>query len=212
MSKFAELLAQLNTEQEAQDNLAKALPQQDSQDDKKIQDAAGEGVDDDEEEDIIDETEAVDEEPMAKSMTLADGEEVIDATDLLKSLQNDITEHGDVLAKALPQVLHLMQGQSKMIQQQGDLIKSMQTRIDDLAGQGRGRRAVVSVMEKPAAGAFEQMTKSQGDGLTPQEFMLKANSAFDKGAITGVQLTTLDVCLREGKQIDPALIQKIANS
>ncbi|MNC43705.1 hypothetical protein D3C75_925800 [compost metagenome] len=56
------------------------------------------------------------------------------------------------------------------------------------------------------------MTKSQPDGITPQEFMLKANTAFDKGVINGMQLTTIDVCLREGKGIDPALIAKIANS
>lgn len=213
MSKFAQLLAQLNAEQEAQDTLAKALPQQDSQDDKKIQDAAGEGEGEGEEEESAEgegEGEGQGEESMTKSLTLADGEEVVDATELLKSLQNDVAEHGDVLAKALPQVLLLMQGQSKMIQQQGDLIKSMQTRIDELAGQGRGRRAVVSVMEKAVAG--EPMAKSQADGITPQEFMLKANNAFDKGIISGVQLTTLDVCMREGKPIDPALINKIANS
>ena len=203
MSKFQELLAQLNAEQEAQDTLAKALPQ-DSQDDATIQAAAeegqtegegeGEGEGDDEGEG---EGEGEGEVSLTKSLALADGEEAIDATELLKSMQGDIAEHGEVLAKALPQVLQLMQGQSKMIQQQGDLIKSMQTRIDQLAGQGRGRKTVVTVQEKVPAGETT-LAKSQPDGITPQEFMLKANSAFDKGIITGTQLTTIDVADREG--------------
>ncbi|WNL63646.1 hypothetical protein ST4_088 [Aeromonas phage ST4] len=215
MSKFDELLAQLNAEQEAQqDTLAKALQQQDGQDDKKIQAAAGEGEGDGEGESIEGagegEGEGEGEESMTKSLTLENGEEAIDATELLKSMQADLAEHGEVLAKGMPQLLTLMQGQNKMIQQQGELIKSLQDRVGELAGQGRGRKAVVTVTEKLAAG--ETMTKSQSDGITPQEFMLKANTAFDKGIINGVQLTTLDVCLREGKPVDPALIAKIANS
>lgn len=214
MSKFAQLLAQLNAEAEAQETLAKALPQQDSQDDKNIQAAAEDGAGEGEEsieEDGAGEGEGEGEGTMAKSMTLAGGEEVIDATELLKSMQDDLNEHGEVLAKALPQVLQLMQGQSKMIQQQGDLIKSMQTRLDQLAGQGRGRKAVVSIVDKPAAG--ETLAKSQQeDGMTPQEFMLKANTAYDKGIISGVQLNTIDVCLRQGASLDPSLVNKIVNS
>lgn len=215
MSKFQELLAQLNAEQEAQDTLAKALPQ-DSQDDETIQAAAeegqgeGEGEGDDEGEG---EGEGEGESSLTKSLTLADGEEVLDATEMLKSMQADLTEHGEVLAKALPQVLQLMQGQSKMIQQQGELIKSMQTRIDQLAGQGRGRKTVVTVQEKLPAGETT-LAKSQPEGITPQEFMLKANNAFDKGVITGTQLTTIDVAVREGKvaSLDHSLLTKIANS
>lgn len=209
MSKFDELLAQLNAEQEQQDIMAKALPQQDSQDDEKIQAAAEEGNDDGEES-VEGEGEGTGEESMTKSLTLENGEEALDATELLKSMQADLAEHETVLSKALPQVLQLMQGQSKMIQQQSDLIKSMQGRIDQLAGQGRGRKTVVTLAEKVIAG--EQMTKSEPDGISPQEFMLKANTAFDKGVINGMQLTTIDVCLREGKGIDPALFTKVANS
>lgn len=202
MNKFAELLSQLNAENEQQEALAKALPQ-DSQDDEKIQAAAEDGEGEEDEE-------GDGEESMTKSLKLEDGEEVIDATDMLKSLEAQIGEHDDVLAKALPQMLTLMQGQSKMIQQQGDLIKSLQTKVDALAGQGRGRKAVVALNDKPAAG--ETMAKSEPDGLTPGEFMLKANNAFDKKIISGVELSTIDVCLRTGQAIDKSLIAKVANS
>lgn len=219
MSKFQELLEQLNAETEAQDTLAKALPQ-DSQDDANIQAAAADGDnnadgddngDDDGDDKGDGEGDGEGDEPMAKSLTLADGEEVIDATELLKSLQADITEQGDVLAKALPQVLQLMQGQSKMIAQQGELIKSMQGRIDALAGQGRGRKAVVSVTEKQSA-SEQTLAKSEPAGITPQEFMLKANNAFDKRIITGQEFTTVDVSLRQGVAIAPDLLNKIVNS
>lgn len=210
MSKFAELLSQLSAEQEAQETMAKALPQQDSQDDKDIQAAAEEGEGDDEESIEGDDEDEGEEGSMAKSLTLANGEEALDATEILENLQKSMVEHEEVLAKALPQVLQLMQGQSKMIQQQGDLIKSMQTRIDQLGNQGRGRKAIVTISEKPIAG--ELMTKSQPEGLTHGELMLKANAAFDKRIITGTQLTTIDVSLRQGAAIDPALLSKVVNS
>lgn len=210
--KFAELLAQLQAEQDSQEALAKALPKAGEDGDKKIEAAAAEGEEGKEgEENEEGETISADGEEgegMAKSLTNEDGEVVIDATELLKSMQADIAEHGDVLAKALPQVLVLVQGQSKMLQQQGDLIKSLQTRVAELAGQGRGRKAVITVSEKPA----ETLVKSEPNGLTPQEFMLKANNAFEKGAITGLQLTALDVALREGKPVDQAVVAKVANS
>ena len=206
MSKFQELLEQLNAEQEAQDTLAKALPQ-DSQDDANIQAAAADGDDDAKGEEDDD----GEEKTITKSLTLNDGEVFIDATDLLKALQDDVTEHSEVLAKAMPQILQLVQGQSKMIQQQGELIKSMQTRIDTLAGQGRGRKTVVTLSEKQGV-SEQQLAKSEQDGISPQEFMLKANNAFEKGVINGVQLNTIDVSLRQGVPLPSDIIAKIANS
>lgn len=217
MSKFNELLAQLQAENEAQETLAKALPQ-DSQDDKNIQAAAedegngdnageGEGEGDGEGEGEGEGEEGT----LTKSLTLENGEEAIDATELLKSLQAGIGEHDEVLAKALPMISGMFKQQNEMIAQQGELIKSMQTRIDQLAGQGRGRKTVVTVQEKLPAGETT-LAKSQNDGLTPQEFMLKANTAFDKKILTGQELTTIDVCLRSGQMPDAALIQKVVNS
>jgi hypothetical protein len=42
--------------------------------------------------------------------------------------------------------------------------------------------------------------------------MLKANTAFDKKIINGTQLTTIDVCLRNGQAIDPNLIRTVMSS
>lgn len=218
MSKFDELLTQLAAENEAQETLAKALPQA-SQDDKSIQVAAEEGKDAGEEEgdgkkDVVkDENEG--DGSLAKSLKIIgeDGEEIdaLDATELLKSLQMQIGDHDEVLAKALPGVLGLIQKQGNMLAQQGELIKSLQGDIQTLAGQGRGRKTQIVITEKQAA-TDNVLAKSQPDGLTPQEFMLKANTAFDKKVISGLELRTVDACLRQGQVPSSDLITKIANS
>lgn len=206
MSQFADLLKELGEVQSESDTLAKALPAEGGEDDDKaIQAAAAEGepdADDENPEDGEGEP-AGDEKPMTKSMTaMVDGEEVeaIDATELLKSLDDRIGGVESVLAKALASTL-------STVKSQGDLIKSLQSQMTKLAGQGKGRKTVLTVMEKPAAGE-QTLAKSQQDGMTPQEFMLKANSAFDARKLTGQELTTIDVALRSGQPIPPALITK----
>lgn len=127
--------------------------------------------------------------------------EAVDATEMLKSLLTRVDTVDEVLAKALTS----MAGSLKA---QGELIKSLSGQVQSLSGQGRGRKAVLSVVEKPAIG---EMTKSQPDaGITPDQFFAKANAAFDAGKISGKDLTVVSVCLRGNHPIDPALVQKIA--
>lgn len=206
MSQFADLLKELGEIQSESDTLAKALPAEGGEDDDKaIQAAAAEGdtdADDENPEDGHAEPDG-DEKPMTKSMTaVVDGEEVeaIDATELLKSLDDRIGGVESVLAKALESTL-------STVKSQGELIKSLQSQVAKLAGQGKGRKTVLTVMEKPAAGETT-MAKSEPQGLTPQEFMLKANAAFAAGKITGQQLTTADVAIRMGQPIPADIMAK----
>lgn len=127
--------------------------------------------------------------------------EAVDATEMLKSLFARVDTVDEVLAKALTS----MAGSLKA---QGELIKSLSGQVQSLSGQGRGRKAVLSVVEKPAIG---EMTKSQPEaGITPDQFFAKANAAFDAGKISGKDLNVVSVCLRGNHPIDPALVQKIA--
>lgn len=127
--------------------------------------------------------------------------EAVDATEMLKSLFARVDTVDEVLAKALTS----MAGSLKA---QGELIKSLSGQVQSLSGQGRGRKAVLSVVEKPAIG---EMTKSQSEaGVTPEQFFAKANAAFDAGKISGKDLNVVSVCLRGNHPIDPALVQKIA--
>lgn len=205
MSEFAELLAQLNAAQEEQSTLAKALPAEGGKDDKTIQAASADGAnggnpeDDDIDDDLGDS-------PLAKSLNVEGQEfEVVDAGALIKSLQ-DLSARTDetesVLAKGLTAVIGLVKGQS-------ELIKSLQSQITKLGATGAGRKTVVSVLDKPVVG--EQLAKSQGAEepvVSRETIMAKANAAFDAKKISGLELTSLDVSLRNGVMPDQAILAK----
>lgn len=210
MSQFQELLAELSAVSEEQATLAKALPVEDGEDDEAIQAAAAEGADANTDANPEDaegegEGEGAGKPPMAKSVTaMVDGEEVeaIDATEMLKSLEARVDSNETILSKALETSLSAIKAQDEMI-------KSLHAEVKKLAGQGKGRKTVLTVVEKPAAGD-QPLVKSQQDGLNAQEFMAKANAAFSAGKLTGKELTTIDVALRTGQAsvLDQSLITK----
>ena len=218
MSQFDKLLGELGEIAAEQDALTKALPTDGDQDDKNIQAAAGEG--DGEGDDDGDENGGGagdgdgDEggEPMGKSfaLTLEDGTviQAQDGTELVKSLMEQVgalkassAEAESKMAKALEQTLGV-------VKSQGELIKSLTEKYAKLAGEGRGRKAVLSVTEKPAPAGGDALAKSD-QGMTGEEFMAKASAAFDSKKISGVELTAIDVALRSKTQLDPALIRKV---
>ena len=215
-SPYEDLLAELSAEQEA---LAKALPAEDGDGDEKIAAAAAEGGSQGAGEGEGEEGEKPegegDEPAMAKSfkVTLADGSEAeaVDATELVKSLQEQVgalsgrVDQHDGLAKALGQTLELVKGQA-------GLIKSMQAQIAKLGGEGRGRKTLVTVHEKPAGEPATTMAKSNPDQPTAEQFMVKANAAFDAHKLTGLELTSIDVSLREGRSLNPELIKKVMDA
>lgn len=207
MSQFDELLAQLNAEQEEQSTLAKALPADDGEDDQAIQAAAAEGAEgEDNPEDEDDDAEGG-EAPLTKSMKIGDEEvELVDAEALIKSIglmDGRVTEVESVLVKGLESALG-------MIKSQGDMIKSLQGQITKLGTQGAGRKAVLTVHEKP--NTETPLTKSQPDGeLTKEQFLVKSEAAWNAGVINGVEFSSVDVALRTGNKLDAGLIQRIVN-
>lgn len=145
---------------------------------------------------------------MAKSLqvTLADGT-VVDAedgTELVKSLMEQVSGLEGTMAKALGAAVGLIKRQGEQLTATGDLVKSLQSKIAELSGEGRGRKAVLTIVEKP-----NQLAKSEPQGMTPPEFMAKANSAFAGGKITGQELTVIDVSIRQGQAIDTGLVSKV---
>jgi len=216
MSQFEKLLADLGSAQAETDTLAKSLPAEDGKDDKKIQAAAadggaggdGEGGDADKDGGNADGDKDGDGKPLAKSfkVTLADGTEVDaeDGTALVKSLSERLDATEGMFAKVMGQAVDLIKSQGAIIKSQGD-------QIAKLAGEGRGRKTMVSITEKAPAGGEKTLAKSDGGSgsISQEEFMLKANAAFDAKRITGKDLTVIDVCLRERHAVDPALISKV---
>lgn len=206
---FAQLLANIHATESESATLAKAMPTGDA-DDKGIA-AASKGSDaggtaDGEEEDNLDE----DGEDMGKSFAAvgADGKPVklVDASDLLKSLTSRLDGTDEILAKALT-------GIGATLASQNAMIKSLQETVQAQSLQGRGRKTLLAVLDKPEIGGL--MAKSMQDEGTPgkitgAELMAKSHAAYDAKAITGTELTTIDVCLRMQQPIEQGILAKVA--
>lgn len=201
MSAFDDLLKSLNEVGDEADALAKKRP---PKDDKAVAKAAGDDMDD--EEDDIDEDDE-DGQEFGKSMGFdADGNELVDATNLFKSL---LTRQGGT-ETALAQALTTVTG---VVSTQNRLIKSLSDKVDALGGQGRGRKTMLSISEKPGLGDMTKSAAGEGaeDGkITQADLLAKSNAAYAAGKLSGVELNTIDVCLRSGWSIDPGILRKVA--
>ena len=185
----------------------------DAGDDQRIAAAAEEGVDGAGDGAMDDEGEEKDEdaEMMGKSfaMTLEDGTviEAVDGTALVKSLMEEnkalagkFSEQEESLEKALTLV-------TGVIKQQGALIKSLQDKVVALSGEGRGRKAVVSVAEKHGA---VPLAKSQSaDALSGKEFMAKCEAAFTAGRVTGREVAIAESRLNNGLEVPADIVTKV---
>lgn len=215
---FEKMLDELET-------MAKALPSDAGEDDENIQAAAAEGSEGDggdsgegaaaaeaeagadagdgaESAAAADDDEGEDE-GMAKSFsfTLEDGTvvEAQDGTELVKALMNRVEKNEQVLGKSLQTAVTL-------IKSQGDLIKSLQEKVTTLAGQGRGRKAVVSVTEKPSTLAKSEPAE---EGMTGSEFMAKAMTAQAAGRITGMEVARAESHLNKGMQVPADIVARV---
>lgn len=205
-SSFDELLKSLAQVSDGADTLAKAAAAApaEGEDDKTVAAAAADsGVDapagnpEDEEEEGGEE--------FGKSLGAdASGAEMIDATELVKSLMARQDSTDGVLAKALTSVAGAMG-------KQNELIKSLQAEVRTLAGQGRGRKTLVTINEKPAIADTLAKSEAADDGkITPGELLAKSHAAHAAKKISGVELNTIDVCLRNSWPIDAGILQKVA--
>lgn len=201
---FMELLGELEA-------LNKSLPAAAAadEDDEKIAAAAadgaaaGEAVDADAN-GVADEGEGGEgDEPMAKSFSfqLEDGTQIdaVDGTEMVKSLMARVEKTESSATAAFGQVLGVLKSQS-------DLIKSLQADVKRLSGEGRGRKAVVSVAEKPAAG---EMHKSQPSGMSENEFMAKALQAQAAGRLSALDVSVAEAHFAKGLQVPADLIARV---
>lgn len=187
------------------------------EDDKKIQAAAAEAKGEEDEEELDEngkpivkpaaKKEGEEDAPMAKSfiVTTADGEkhEAVDGTELIKSLNDKVEalQKGAESEKTdLTKSLTIL---ADVIKSQGALIKSLNDKVEIISNQGAGRKSVTT----PTPAMIKSLQSDQP--LSGQEFMLKANAAFDAGRITGKDLTVCDVALRMGSTLDQNLVNKI---
>lgn len=201
-SQFEQLAAELDT-------LAKALPADNGEDDEQIQAAAAEGSgtsgdgepDGDEGKGGKGDGDG-DEKPMAKSfeVTLPGGEkaQAVDAGELIKSLQDQITSMEGGMLKS-------MNAAMSVIKQQGEMLKSLHEKVQKIGNQGAGRKATLSLTEKPVT----TIAKSEPTGMDAGEFLAKSEGAFNAGRITGLELSTIETYVNRGKQPPADLIARV---
>lgn len=204
MSAFDKLLEEL-------DVMAKALPaggEGGDDADKKIAAAAEDGGDADGDKSDAKDDESKDGkdggETLGKSFTfkLDDGTEVegVDGTELVKSLTERMDSTESVMAKALETAVTL-------IKAQGAEIVALKERVEKISSEGRGRKTVVSVVEKG-----KPLAKSEDKGMTSEQFLTKAESAMEAGRISGRDLALAESCLNRGAPVPEAIISRVVNS
>lgn len=208
MSEFEKLLAELNATAEQSSTLAKALPADDGEDDKAIQAAAADGdadkgADADNNEGDAN-PEDGDDEQMAKSFTI-DGEEVqvLDGEQILKSLSG----LGDRLNSNEQMLLKALEATNGALKQQNDLIKSLSEKVETLSGQGRGRKAVLSIVEKKDP---TQLAKSQAaPTITAGEILAKALTAQAAGKLMAADVSKVEQSLNAGMAVPADILAKL---
>lgn len=134
-------------------------------------------------------------EPFGKSfeVELPDGTktEAYDGTAMLKALH---AENGALRAeiggahKALGATLGVIKALQGQIAQQGDLMKALTADVKALGSQGSGRRAILSVHDKPATTAGAPATST----ARPGDVMAKAMALFAEGKMEGGDLRRIE--------------------
>jgi hypothetical protein len=211
MSKnFEELLKALETTGEQAETMVKAAP---------AAAAEGELVDEpdmegeaDQDDDAIAAAAAAEEDApiMGKSFEVAGADgtkhQVVDATEMVKSILARQESTDTVLAKA-------MESMAGTLAKQNELIKSLSDQVKTVSAQGRGRKAMLSISEKPNVTDLAKSGAAADEGgMTPGEFFAKANAAFDAQKIGGKDLNTISVCIRGNHPIDEALVKKVLSA
>jgi hypothetical protein len=215
--EFFKLVEELKAGVAENADMVKAIP---AADDKKIATAAKDSADapeakgkadPDEDEEEEDEDEDGGEEPMTKAFKVktADGAEVdvIDGSQMLKSLGDRVAKIEGFGLEAFAELQTAMGGALELIKAQGTMIKSLTERMTELAGAGRGRKAVVTVAEKPAPAAT--MAKAEEQGVTPEVFFTKALSLQAAGKVTAEDIARAEAALNRGLPIPESIRVKV---
>lgn len=213
MSKnFEELLKALATTGEEADTLAKAAPAAAAEVELEDDPDADTDTDADAGDDAAIAAAAAEEDApiMGKSFEVAGSDgvkhQVVDATNLVKAIMDRQDGSDAVLAKAL-------QSMTGTLAKQNELIKSLSEQVKTVSAQGRGRKAVLSVSEKPSIDTLAKSgAAAEEGGMTPSEFFAKANNAFEAGKLGGKDLNTISVCIRGNHAIDESLVKKVLNA
>lgn len=198
----------------------KAAPPAKSAKDEDPDGDEDDGGDDPDNYDDDDEDDEDDGKPFGKSfgVTLDDGTEVeaYDATEILKSFDARIgsqvteldllkAEVAALKARDIPSADAIKADLEKVLAAQNTMLKSLQEQITALGAEGRGRKSVLNVHEKPAAAGTEARPETPSD----EALMTKALIAQKQGRITGQDVARLDAYLGRGLQAPPEILARL---
>lgn len=208
MSQFDQLMAELGQLGQDHETMAKALPADSGADEAKIQAAAAEGGAANEKKPGEGEGgEGEGGETVAKSfsLTLEDGTtvEAFDGEAMVKALTARIDANETATIAALNQAVGLIKGQATML-------KSMGEKLQALSNGGAGRKAVLSIIDKPLVKSVQQ--QEQPAGMTTDQFFAKAHAAQKEGRITGGDIALAETLLNRGEQIPAHIVQRVIAS
>ena len=191
------------------DTLAKSMPS--TEDVDKIRAAAGEhgepDGDEDEDGDGDEDEDEEDGEPMAKSFRIQDAAgnefEAVDGAALIKGLMAQQSTQQEQMTKSVRGLVGIVQKQDK-------LLKSLIAKVEELGGQGRGRKSALSVHDRSDASG-ESMAKSTAAGPSSHELLAKASVLCQqgKGGISGTDVARIEARLNRGEPIPAELVARI---
>ena len=141
------------------------------------------------------------------SLKLENGEdlEAVDGTELVKSLisrlddaDTTLMERDEALQKALRVSIDMIKGQA-------DDIADLKKQIKAIGSTGVGRKATVTIAEKPEVGVLQKAE----EGMSGLEFLAKAEGAMMSGKITGHELALAESALNRGAQVRPDIVSRV---
>lgn len=172
--------------------------------------------------------------PLAKSfaLQLEDGTQVeaFDGTEMLKSFtdrletmelfaqssQGEIMKSLNMAADLISTQAHAIKTanqtialQGQTIKQTGDLLKSLQERVEQLAGAGRGRASTVTLNDKPQADGVLAKSLVGQEPMGREEVLAKSLAAMTAGRISGIEAASIETRLNMRLPIEATLLAKI---
>lgn len=171
--------------------------------------ATGAGDDDGDEDDVL-----------GKSFDVvgANGEPVkaYDATDLIKSMTarldeletgfSDVAERREHLGKSLGLMTDLIKSQSAQITQQAEQLATLQKSVAALGNQGAGRKAILTLNEKPELALAKS---SQPDGVSGNDLLAKAEAGLKAGRLTASDVSRTEAYLNKGMSPPADLVSRV---
>lgn len=220
MSDFEKLLGELDALGTETEEMKKALEAGADQGDEQIQAAAaagGEGEGEEGKKPEGDEAAAAaaaaaagedeEDELMGKSfmIEMEDGSKVeaFDGTQMMKSLQAQVTAANQRYTEMESRSTQALEKATGLLKQQGEMLKSLQTTVQELQNAGRGRKAVITMADSGA----QALQKSEQ--MTGPQFMAKALTAQGKGLVTGADVARMESYLNRGIAIPQDLVDRV---